>query len=76
MKLNERQIEFMQEDLCIELIQILMEEYHYSMTEALNLLYNSETYDRLNNSATGLYYQSAGYVFDYLKKELNTGSII
>lgn len=35
----------------------------------------ADTFDRLSNPATGLYYQSAGYVFDYLKKEITTGRI-
>ena len=49
MKLNEKQIEFMQEDLSIELVQILMQEWHYDMEQALYVFYNSETFERLNN---------------------------
>ncbi len=63
----------MQEDLSIKLIQILIEEWQYDMTEALNVFYNSETFERLSNPDTGLYYQSEGYVYDYLKNELTTG---
>ncbi|WP_455666812.1 hypothetical protein [Phocaeicola sp.] len=76
MKLSEKQIEFMQEDLSIELVQMLMQEWHYDMTEALTVFYNSETFERLSNPATGLYYQSAGYVYDYLKNELTTGKFL
>ncbi len=65
----------MQEDLCVELAEILMTEWHYTMTEALDVLYNSETYERLNNPSTGLYYQSAGYVYDYLNRELTVGAV-
>ena len=75
MKLNDKQIEFMSEDLCIKLVQILMQEWHYSMKEALDVLYNSETFERLNDPATGLYYQSAGYVYEYLNNELKTGKL-
>ena len=63
----------MQEELNIELTQLLMEEWHYSMAEALEVLYNSETFERLNDPATGLYYQSPGYVYDFLKNELTIG---
>lgn len=63
----------MQERLEVELVQILMEEWHCDMTTALDLLYNSETFERLSNPATGLYYQSAGYVYDFLQNELRTG---
>lgn len=76
MKLNEKQIEFMQEDLSIELVQMLMQEWHYNMSEALSVLYNSETFERLSDPATGLYYQSAGYVYDYLKNELTKGKLV
>lgn len=75
MKLNKKQIEFMQEDLSIELVQLLMQEWHYDMSEALDVLYNSETFERLSNPATGLYYQSAGYVYDYLRNELTLGKL-
>lgn len=65
----------MQEDLSIELVQMLMQEWHYDMSEALDVLYNSETFERLSNPATGLYYQSAGYVYDYLRNELTLGKL-
>lgn len=73
MKLSEEQIRVMQEDLTIEIIRILMDEWQYDMTEAMSVFYNSDTFERLSNPATGLYYQSAGYVYDFLKKELTTG---
>ena len=41
------------------------------MTQAMDIYYNSDTFDRLSNPATGLYYQSAGYVYDFLKKRDN-----
>lgn len=73
MKLNEKQIKAMQEELCIELAQILVDEWNYDIEEALTVLYNSETFERLNNPATGLYYQSAGYIYDFLRNEMTTG---
>lgn len=73
MKLSEEQIRVMQEDLTIEIIRILMDEWQYDMTEAMSVFYNSDTFERLSNPATGLYYQSAGYVYDFLKKELTAG---
>lgn len=63
----------MQEDLYAELVEILMEEWHYSMQEALSVLYNSDTFAIIQDTGTGLYYQSAGYVFTFLEKELKTG---
>ena len=71
MKLTERQIKMMQEDMYAELIQILMEKYGYTLEKAMDTLYNSETFARLQNADTGLYYQSPGYVYSFLNSELS-----
>lgn len=60
----------MQEDMYADLIQILMEEYGYTLEKAMDTLYNSETFARLQNAETGLYYQSPGYVYSFLANEL------
>lgn len=75
MKLTNTQIECMIEDLSSEIIRILMEEWQYNMTQAMEIYYNSDTFERLSDPTTGLYYQSAGYVYDFLKKELTTGQV-
>ena len=75
MKLTNVQIEFLIEDLSSEIIQILMEEWEYDTTQAMDVYYNSDTFERLSNPATGLYYQSAGYVYDFLKREITTGRV-
>lgn len=75
MRLNSRQIEHLQEALTIELTQMLMENWGYSMQEALTVLYNSDTFERLSDPAIGLYFQSAGYIYDYLQNELTSGKI-
>lgn len=73
MKLTDDQIEMMQEDMSAELVSLLMKNWHYSMDEALDVLYNSDVYARLEDKSTGLYYQSPGYVYSYLDRELSTG---
>ena len=75
MKLNDEQIKIMQEDLTIEIVKILMEDWNYGMTEAMAIFYNSDTFERLCNPSTGLYYQSAGYVYDFLEKEMTVGKL-
>ena len=55
MKLTVGQIEFMIEELSSEIIQMLMEEWGCDMTQAMDIYYNSDTFDRLSNPATGLY---------------------
>ena len=75
MKLTDGQIKMMQEDLYAELIQIIMEKWNYPMEKAIETLYNSETFSRLQDPNTGLYYQSAGYIYTYLNKELSFADI-
>ena len=70
MKLTKGQIKMMQEDMYAELIQILMEKYSYTLEKAMDTLYNSETFARLQDANTGLYYQSPGYVYSFLNSEL------
>ena len=60
MRLKPEQITILQEDLCAELVEILMNEWHYSMQESLSILYNSDTFTLIQDIGTGLYYQSAG----------------
>ena len=52
---------------------LLITERKMEMEEALDTLYNSETYAKLNDSSTGLYYQSPRYVLSFLLSELETG---
>ena len=49
---------------------MLMEEKNISIEEALRLLYASKTYENLKRKNTGLYFQSPGYVYEYLRREL------
>ena len=69
-RLNEQQIQTMKDELAVELTDWLMETYSYSAEEALDILYTSETFDRLQDSATGFYYQSVGYVASFLQNEI------
>lgn len=73
MALTDEQIEMMKEDLSAELIELLMKDWHYSQIEALEVLYNSDTFERLQDKRTGWYYQSAGYVYSFLQQELTMG---
>lgn len=61
----------MQEDMYAELIQMLMDGYGYTLEKAMETLYNSDTFARLQDANTGLYYQSSGYVYSFLVSELN-----
>mgnify|MGYP003479498164 FL=1 len=71
MKFTTGQIKMMQEDMYAELIQMLMDGYGYTLEKAMETLYNSDTFARLQDANTGLYYQSSGYVYSFLISELN-----
>lgn len=49
---------------------MLMEEKNVSVEEALRLLYSSKTFENLKNKNTGLYFQSPGYIYEHLRREL------
>ena len=70
------EIEEMKADLVIELANMLMNnDANISMEQALECVFNSETYQKLLDNKTQLYYQSAGYVMSYLQNELLTGKM-
>ena len=75
MRLKPEQITILQEDLCAELVEILMNEWHYSMQESLSILYNSDTFTLIQDVGTGLYYQSACYVYTFLEEDLKKGKV-
>ena len=54
---------------------MLIGKYNITLAEALDMLYNSETYEKLQDPRTGLYFQSPVYVFDFLVRELEQGKI-
>ena len=57
------EIEEMKADLVTELANMLMSnDANISMDRALGYVFNSETYQKLLDNKTQLYYQSAGYV--------------
>lgn len=70
------EIEEMKADLVKELANMLMSnDANISMNQALEYVFNSETYQKLLDNKTQLYYQSAGYVMSYLQNELLTGKM-
>ena len=71
MILTTAQIKMMQAELYAELVQILMEKYNCTQEKAMETFYNSDTFARLQDANTGLYYQSPGYVYSFLQNELN-----
>ena len=71
-----KEIQYMNECMMRDLAVMLIGEYNISLAEALDILYNSETYEKLQDPTTGLYFQSPVYVFDFLQRELRQGKIV
>ena len=62
--------QFLIECLAKDLIEILMEERGYGLEEAMDVLYKSHTFEKIENEKTGLFYQSPVYVMEFLNDEL------
>ena len=74
-RLTPEQIQLLKDELTTELAGYLVDDYHYTPEEAIDVLYTSETFERLQDDATGLYYQSPGYVYSFLQNELMTAKV-
>jgi hypothetical protein len=59
-----------------DLIAYMVEDRKVGIEEAMDMVYNSVTYEKLTNSDTGLYRESSAYVYELLKDELNEGKLI
>jgi len=67
--------------LMIELVtanvlDAIIEETNVPVQVAMNAFFNSEVFDRLCDSETGLYRESGGYVYDLYKLERKNGRLI
>ena len=66
MNVSQSDFEFMIECLSRDIIAILVEEMGMSLPTAFDLFYNSDTYSKLSDPNTGLFFQSPRYVLSYL----------
>lgn len=67
--------QFLIDSITTELIALLMDECRYDLETAIDKVYNSDTYTKLTDTHTGLYYQSPLYVYDFLKNELKMNNL-
>lgn len=75
MPVTDVEINQMKEYVARQLVQLLMERKSLTMIEAFDVLYNSDTYNKLSDTSTGLYYQSPRYVYAYLDREMTQGRL-
>jgi hypothetical protein len=55
---------------------LLESDGNKSMEEALSIVFNSDTYQKIMNEKTHLYYQSPMYVYAFLEQELKQGKLM
>lgn len=75
MKVTKEQFQYMKEGIITDMVEFLIKDMNVSLTEALNILYNSDLFAKLDNPETGLYYQESRYVYTFLQHELQNGVI-
>lgn len=57
-------------------VDMLTTDKSIGYDEAMNIFYNSEVFEKLQDVETGLYLESSAYVYDLFKDETNFGHII
>lgn len=68
--------EGMKNDMVRDLARLLVQEYpELNLDKALSVVFNSDTYQKIEDEHTHLYFQSPRYVYSYLQNELATGRI-
>ena len=67
---------FLIDSLVEQLTLMAVEEYGFSVSQALGLVYNSQLYEKIMALDSGLYYQSANYNYEMLRHEMKYGKIV
>lgn len=63
-------LNYLVECIIQDLIKYLIEDNNITIDKAMDIVYNSKTFEKLNNLETHLYYESSSYVYEMLKEEL------
>ena len=70
-----KEFKYLKEGLTSDIVQFLMKDYNLDIHTALSTLYDSDTYSKISDPSTGLYFQGSRYVYSYLQNELKTGTV-
>lgn len=68
----QQMVEYMVQDLVEMIVEVKGMEYD----QAMRILYDSATYEKLTDIETGLYRESPAYVYGLLQDEINFGHIV
>lgn len=69
--IQSNQREFLINHIVDRLTVYLMHDYNIDLPAALNSIYESKTYDRLQKAEYELFTQSPSYIYEILKKEIS-----
>lgn len=70
-----KKAQYLIEGITKDIISFLMSDRSLDMASAISLFYNSDTFAKLTDEATGLYIESSAYVYEILQTELKMGKI-
>lgn len=68
-------MQYLVEGITKDIVAYLMQDNGYNLSTALKEFYNTETFAKLSDEATGLYIESSAYVYEILKEELKYGRL-
>ena len=70
MNISEQEFKYLVEGITSDSIQLLIDRKNYTLPRAVETVYGSNIYNALLRPTSGLYSQSAGYVYSLLENEL------
>lgn len=70
------QVKFLTDLNIQEIIGFIVEDRNIEYDVAMDIFYNSVTFERLTDPETGLYLESAAFVYSLFKSEQETGKIV
>lgn len=72
MSQKEQLMEYISQDV----IDMIVTDREIKCDVAMNLFYNSQVFEKLQDIETGLYLESSAYIYDLFKDEMNFGRIV
>lgn len=74
--MNLNTTKYLFEGISADVVRYLVERDGMSLTEAISVFHNSETFAKLEDFETGLYIESPAYVYSLLLSELRHGRLV
>lgn len=72
MNVTKEDFEYMKNCLTRDILTILVEERGKDISQAFDMFYNSDTFQKLETPRSGLYFQSPRFVLSYLDSEIDS----